>query len=116
MKNKVLLPLAFIMAFTIAVGVSAFKKPEKVKAKTTSGYFYKYKLSVYDATNLQTIGNYERSNDACSPGSHVCGVFLPSDATLGDPPNSGEFSNVVSTILDSEAAGSAQSGDISMRN
>lgn len=117
LKPRFIVPMLVVIAgLVLALGASAFISPKKQQTAPFTGYFYKYKLSVYDESNIRNINNYERSNDACSPGVHVCGVLLPTNQTLGQPPVSGEFSSVEDDLWNSEDAGSAQTPDISMRN
>ena len=112
--SKVLPACGFVIAVALVGITSAFKDAPK---KTLDSYFYQFKDGLaYTQTNIENSENYERSNDACQSGSNVCGVLLPSDATLGDPPDGTEFSTESGNLWLSQQAHSPQNGNIKMRN
>lgn len=109
------LMLAFMAIGTIAV--AAVMKTEKAPKTDPTGFFYRYTSNSTLPEDIENIYNYERSDDACPSGTlHVCGVYLPSDATFGEKPDSDEFDAVVDDLLESEAGNSSANDDIIMKN
>lgn len=104
-----------IAAIGLALGVSAFKHKKADNAQPLTTYFFRYTLTTYGEANIKEISNYERSDLSCTPGDHVCGVYLATDKSPGQQPVTSEFDAVKDNLWASEFASSAQLPSISMR-
>jgi hypothetical protein len=94
--KKLIIP---IVAILLAVGSSAFT------AKRTTSNFFEYQGPDFSKTSIQTSGNYIAvdSEDQCDDTNNVCGVILETPKTLGQNPDSGQFSDKQDALWDSES-------------
>lgn len=112
--HKWLPACGFVIAVALVCITSSFKDASKTKA---GPYFYKYTSSNYSPTEIQKIDNYKRSDDDGCPGdTDVCGVLLPSDEGVNNPPVSAEFASESSNLVNSEANHAPANSNIIMQN
>lgn len=105
-----------VVAIAAMLAMSAFTVVKETSKVTTSGFFYKFIGDVSDPDQFSDPELWERAENDCVGDVHVCGVLLPSDATLGAHPDSGELANAVPDITQSEENSSPSTADIIMRN
>lgn len=103
-----------LVAMVIAIG--SFTLMSFKKSAVQNSYFYEYTSSSTSQLDIENINNYKRSEQSCEPGSHVCGVNLPTDTGLGNSPNTSEFNSVKSQLWASEQSGEAESELIQMKD
>lgn len=103
-----------LVAMVIALG--SFSLMSFKKSEVQTSYFYEYTSSSTSQLDIENINNYQRSEQSCEPGDHVCGVNLPSNTGLGNPPNTAEFDAVKSQLWASEQSGEAQTDQIQMKD
>ncbi len=105
-----------MVAVAAMLAMSAFTVAKENSKATTSGFFYKFTGDVSDPDQFSNPDLWERAENDCVGDIHVCGVLLPSDATLGAHPNTGELNTALPDINQSEDNSSPASPDVIMRN
>lgn len=109
--------IAGISLLILVVLATAFTvTPQKDNTENTNSYFYRYTSTSHTQAAIENRLNYARSTITCNDGEHVCGVYLPNNAELDEPPSENDFNAVVNDLWSSEVAGSAASPDIIMKD
>lgn len=106
--------VVLLLGFGLVVMQSAFTAPKETK--NVSGYLFRYKLNSYTKLQVENIANYERSNESCPNGEHVCGVYLATDQPLSSQPDADEFDAAKEQLWDSEVNKLPEIPTIIMRN
>lgn len=108
--------LGVIALFAIVVAGSAFVKGgTAAKQDKSSLYFYRYTALSHQQGDIEERTNYVRAEESCDEGDRVCGVYLPTDQGLGNPPSISDFNTVVSDLWASEQANSPTIDEIVMK-
>ncbi|WP_316801450.1 hypothetical protein [Pedobacter frigidisoli] len=108
--------MAVVLGLATVAGMSAFTRSDGEKENNRVGYFYKYKLTTYTQAQIENPANYQREDQNCTTGSHVCGVSLATDNGSLAAPDTDEFNDVKDALWASEQADAAQITEIKMRN
>lgn len=103
------------LAIAVSYGLMSFGEG-KQSSDSQTGYFYEYTSSSTDREDIENINNYQRSSVSCEGDEHVCGVLLPTDNGLGNPPLQTEFDPLVDDLWNSEQSGSATHPQVIMKD
>lgn len=115
--KKLKIALVAGISLVCVLVAAAFTNVHKDIPSGTAGYFYEYTSSSTAQADIQNISNYVRSTATCGGGTHVCGVFLPTNKPLGQNPVVSEFNAQKADLWDSEQSGSSVNpGVIEMKN
>ncbi|WP_316841942.1 hypothetical protein [Pedobacter gandavensis] len=108
--------VVLLLGFGLVVMQSAFTAPKETTKQNVTGFLFQYKLDSYTLPEIQDIANYERSDESCPTGEHVCGVYLETDQPLNTQPDTDEFDAAKGQLWNSEVSKTPQNSTIIMRN
>lgn len=111
MKKYVLGVSAIMFAIALAFGISSYKTTE------VDSYFYQFNGDPTNESQVKDASEYTRVASACSSDQGtLCGIFLPTDEGLGNPPLTSEFDPNQSQLWNSAQSEVATSSIIEMRS
>jgi hypothetical protein len=111
MKKYILSFSAIMLAIALAWGTSSYKTPK------VNSYFYQFNGDPTNETQVKSASEYTRVTTACSSDAgSLCGIYLPTDEGLGNPPSTSDFNPNQSQLWTSAQSGTAAASNIEMRS